>query len=139
MKKLITAIVAIVVATTLALSLTACGASPEEKLSTYIESDTFQSQLDSLKTSFGSTLDIDVKAEENKLVYEFTYTTQISDDLIDTMKDQLDASFNAMSSTFESIANELKSEIGIENPVVVIKLLNADGTTITEIEFDATE
>lgn len=139
MKKLITAIVAIVVATTLALSLTACGASPEEKLKTYIESESFQSELDSLKTAFGSTLGIDVNADENKLVFEFTYNTQISNDLVDSVKEQLDTSFNAMSSTFENIANQLKSEVGIENPVVVIKILNSDKTTITELEFEATE
>lgn len=139
MKKILTAIVAIIMATTLALSMTACGASPEEKLKNYIESDTFQSQLDTYKTSFGSTLDIEVKTDDNKLVYEFTYKTQIEDNLIDSVKDQLDTAFNSMSSSFESIANELKTEIKIDNPVVVIKLLNADGTTITELEFEATE
>lgn len=139
MKKLITAIVAIVMAATMAIGMTACGGSPEEKLKNYIESDTFQSQLETQKSSFGSTLDIDVKAEDNKLIYEFTYKTQIEDSLIDSVKDQLDTAFNSMSSTFESLANDLKNQVKIENPVVVIKLLNADGTTITELEFNATE
>lgn len=139
MKKLITAIIAIVMAATMAIGMTACGGSPEEKLKNYIESDTFQSQLDTYKTSFGSTLDIDVKAEDNKLIYEFTYKTQIEDSLIDSVKDQLNTSFNSMSSSFESIANELKSQIKIDDPVVIIRLLNADGTTITELEFKATE
>lgn len=139
MKKLITAIIAIVMAATMAIGMTACGGSPEEKLKNYIESDTFQSQLDTYKTSFGSTLDVDVKAEDNKLIYEFTYKTQIEDSLIDSVKDQLNTSFNSMSSSFESIANELKSQIKIDDPVVVIRLLNADGTTITELEFNATE
>lgn len=139
MKKIITAVVALMAVATMVLGMTACGASPEEKLKTYIESDTFQSQLDTYKSSFGSTLDIEVKAEENKLVYEFTYKTQIDDSVLDSVKTQLDSAFTSMSSTFEEIANQLKSEIKIDNPVVVVKYLNADGTTITEQSFEATE
>lgn len=139
MKKFITAVVALMAVATMILGMTACGASPEEKLKTYVESDAFQSQIDSYKSSFGSTLDVDVKVEENKLVYEFTYKTQIEDSVLDSVKTQLESAFNTMASSFEEIANQLKSEIKIENPAVVVKYLNADGTTIAEHTFEATE
>ncbi|MCH5297334.1 MAG: DUF4854 domain-containing protein [Ruminococcus sp.] len=139
MKKIITAVIALMAVATMVLGMTACGASPEEKLKTFIESDAFQSQIDSYKSSFGSTLDIDVKAEENKLIYEFTYKTQIEDSVVDSVKDQLDTASTSMASTYEEIANQLKAEIKIDNPVVVLKYLNADGTTIYEHTFEATE
>lgn len=139
MKKLITAIVAIMIAATLAFGMTACGASPEEKLKNFVESDTFQSQVDSQKASLGSTLDLDVKVEGSNLIYECIYKTQISEDLVENVKTQLDTAFNSMSSTYESIANELKSDLKLENPVVIVRILNADNTTITEYKFEATE
>lgn len=139
MKKLITAIVAIMIAATLAFGMTACGASPEEKLKNFVESDTFQSQVDAQKASLGSTLDLDVKVEGSNLIYECIYKTQISEDLVENVKTQLDTAFNSMSSTYESIANELKSDLKLENPVVIVRILNADNTTITEYKFEATE
>ncbi len=139
MKKLITAIVAIMIAATLAFGMTACGASPEEKLKNFVESDTFQSQVDAQKASLGSTLDLDVKVEGSNLIYECIYKTQISEDLVEDVKTRLDTAFNSMSSTYESIANELKSDLKLENPVVIVRILNADNTTITEYKFEATE
>lgn len=139
MKKLITAIVAIMIAATLAFGMTACGASPEEKLKNFVESDTFQSQVDAQKASLGSTLDLDVKVEGSNLIYECIYKTQISEDLVEDVKTQLDTAFNSMSSTYESIANELKSDLKLENPVVIVRILNADNTTITEYKFEAAE
>lgn len=139
MKKVITAVITMVMAVAMVLCMTACGATPEEKLKSFIESETFQSQIDSYKSSFGSTLDVDVKADENKLIYEFTYKSQIEDDDVEVMKEQLDTTFEANAATYEDIANELKSELKIEDPVVVIQALNADGTTIYEKSFKATE
>lgn len=139
MKKLITAIVAIMVAATLTFSMTACGASPEEKLKNFVESDTFQSQIDAQKASLGSTLDLDVKVEGSNLVYECIYKTQISDDLVESVKTQLDTAFESMSSTYKDIANTLKSDLKLENPVVIVRILNADNTTISEYQYEATE
>ncbi len=139
MKKVITAVITVVMAVSMVLAMTACGATPEEKLKSFIESETFQSQIDSYKSSFGSTLDVDVKADENKLIYEFTYKSQIEDDDVEVMKEQLDTTFEANAATYEDTANELKSELKIEDPVIVIQALNADGTTIYEKSFKATE
>ena len=139
MKKFLTAIVAVLAAVTMVFGMTACGQTPEQKLNSYIESETFQSQLDSMKSSVESMMDMDVRAEDNKLVYEITYKTQIDDSLLDATKEQLDSTFNAMSSTYEGIADTLKEELGIENPVVVLSILNAAGTQITSLEFSATK
>ena len=139
MKKFLTAIVAVLAAVTMVFGMTACGQTSEQKLNSYIESETFQSQLDSMKSSVESMMDMDVRAEDNKLVYEITYKTQIDDSLLDVTKEQLDSTFNDMSSTYEGIADTLKEELGIENPIVVLSILNADGTQITSLEFSATK
>lgn len=139
MKKLTTAIVAIIVAVTSVMCLTACGQSPEQKLQSFVESSEFQEQLDSLKTTFGSTLDIDVKADGEKLVYDFGYKTQIPEESLEAVKPQLQSSFDALASTFEGLANQMKKEVGVENATVVININNADGNNIVNFEYKATE
>lgn len=139
MKKIITAIISVLMVATMVIGMTACGASPEEKLKNYVESDTFQSQVEAQKSSLGSTLDLNVKVEGSNLIYECIYKTQISEDLVDSVKTQLDSAFSSLSSTYESIANQLKSELKLENPVVIVRILNADNTTITEYKYEATE
>lgn len=139
MKKIITAIISVLMVATMVIGMTACGASPEEKLKNYVESDTFQSQVEAQKSSLGSTLDLNVKVEGSNLIYECIYKTQISEDLVDSVKAQLDSAFSSLSSTYESIANQLKSELKLENPVVIVRILNADNTTINEYKYEATE
>lgn len=92
-----------------------------------------------MTSSFESMLDIDVKAEGEKLVFDFTYKTQIDDSTLDLMKSQLETSFNSLSSTFESLANQIKKEVGIENATVVININNADGKNIINLDYKATE
>lgn len=139
MKKLALSIVAVLLSLTTVFGLTACGETPEQKLKSYIESDTVQKQLDSMTSSFESMLDIDVKAEGEKLVFDFTYKTQLDDSTLDLMKSQLETSFNSLSSTFESLANQIKKEVGIENATVVININNADGKNIINLDYKATE
>ncbi len=139
MKKLALSIVAVLLALTTVFGLTACGETPEQKLKSYIESDTVQKQLESMTSSFESMLDIDVKAENEKLVFDFTYKTQLDDSTLDLMKSQLETSFHSLSSTFESLANQIKKEVGIENATVVIKINNADGKNIISLDYKATE
>ena len=135
MKKLTLAAVSVLTVLAMVFCLAACGQTPEQKLNAYIESEEFQSQLDSMKSSFGSMMDMDVRAEDNKLIYEIVYKTQIDENLVGATKSQLDTTFQSMSSTYEGIANVIKEEVGVENPVVVLSILNADKTEITTIEF----
>lgn len=139
MKKLALSIVAVLVAITTVCGLTACGETPEQKLKSYIESDTVQEQISSMTSSFESMLDIDVKAEGEKVVFDFTYKTQIDDATLETVKSQLETAFDSLASTFESMANQIKKEVGIENATVVININNADGTNIVNLEYKATE
>ncbi|MGN0491219.1 DUF4854 domain-containing protein [Ruminococcus sp.] len=139
MKKLALSIVAVLVAITTVFGLTACGETPEQKLKSYIESDTVQEQISSMTSSFESILDIDVKAEGEKLVFDFTYKTQIDDATLETVKTQLETAFDSLASTFENMANQIKKEVGIENAAVIININNADGKNIVNLEYKATE
>lgn len=139
MKKITLSIVAVLMALTSVFTFAACGQSPEQKLVSYVESDNFQKQVDQMASSFASVLDVKVSAEGSKVIYDFTYKTQIEDSLVAATKETLDSTFQSMSSTYTDIADAIKKEVGVENPVVVININNADGKNITSIEFKASK
>lgn len=139
MKKITLSIVAILMALTSVFSLAACGQTPEQKLVSYVESDEFQKQVDTMSQQFASVLDVKVSAEGSKVIYDFTYKTQIEDSLVAATKETLDTTFQSMSSTYTGIADAIKEDVGVENPVVVININNADGKNITSIEFNASK
>ncbi len=111
----------------------------EEKIESFIESDSFQEQIDSVKSQFESVFYMDIRAEDSSIVYEYTYKNQIPDSELDATKDYIESSIPTTASTFESMANAMKRELKISNPSVVLNYINADGTLITSAEFYATE
>lgn len=139
MKKLALSIVAVLVAITTVFGLTACGETSEQKLKSYIQSDAVKEQIDSMTSQFESMLDIDVKAEGEKLVFDFTYKTQLDDATLQTVKPSLETAFSSLASTFETLANQIKKEVGLVGATVVININNADGKSIVNFEYKATE
>lgn len=139
MKKIALTLVAVVLAVTSIFCFVGCGESSEQKLASYIESDSFQKQLNSMKSSYDSMMDIDVKAEGQNVVYTFTYKTDIPQDSMDTVKSTLENAFESLSSTYEGIANQLKEDAGIDDPSVVIEINAKDGTNIFSKTYKATK
>ena len=137
MKKITLSIIAIVMALTCVFGFSACGQTPEQKLESYIESDSVKEQIDEQLSAFESLLDVDVRAEGTKVIYDFTYKNQISDSEFDTIKENIDSSQSLLATTYESFANKIKNELGINDVSIVINYNNADGTKITSMEFHA--
>lgn len=131
--------VTILLAMSLIFSLAACGQTPEEKLKSYVESEEFQTELETMTSSFSSVGEMEVKAEGEKLIYDLTLTTEIPDSALDAVKTQLESSFESLASTFENVANQLKNDLGIENATVVVNINLSDGTNILTFDYTATE
>lgn len=90
----------------------------------YLAIPQVQDQMDAmseLMESMGMTMT--VAGEGNKLIYTYTYGQQI------------DAA--AQESTMKSVASSLKLYVDVENPIVVVHYLNADGSEIYTREFNA--
>lgn len=79
-------------------------------------------------------LDLKITGEGNKLIYTYTYATQLDEDGV---AEQLKEGLNAQASTFEGVASNLKDVINVDNPVVVVTYLNKDGTVLHTQEFTA--
>lgn len=139
MKKIVLTLAAALIAVTSIFCFAGCGQSPEEKLASYIDSDSFQSQLDTMKSSYDSVMDIDVKADGQSVIYVFTYKTDLPEESLDTVKSTLEEAFDSMSSTYEGIANDLKEKEGLDNPSVVIEINAKDGSNIFSKTYNATK
>lgn len=100
----------------------------------FIESDEMKSSLDSQIASLeGSGMEMEVTGEDNKLVYTFTITDPDLSALMDAAA--LETSLDEQASTFESVASILPLAIDVENPVVVVRYVGADGAELASREF----
>lgn len=111
--------------------------SAEDKINEYIESEELQKELEELNSTYESVYKIELRAEGEKLIYEFTLVEKIDDSIVDNMKDELESYMETFDSTFQLIANMMKIDLDLENPSVVINYNNADGTLIASFEYEA--
>lgn len=102
----------------------------------YLNMPEVKSQMDALIDSMsGMGMTIEVTGEGNKLIYSYYFDTQLGD--VETIRAGLEEGIKAQEATFKTIAKSLKEEINVENPVVVIKYFNADGSELYTVEFTA--
>ena len=135
MKKIALILAAALIAVTSIFCFAGCGDSPEQKLANYVASDECQKELDSMKSTYESMMDVDVRAEGKSLVYDLTYKTELPEESLDTVKSSLES----LSSTYEGIANSIKESVGIDDPSVVVKINTKDGTNIFSKTYKATK
>lgn len=132
MKKL----AAVVLSLVMALSIAACGGKAGS-VQDYLDKPEVKSQLDAALSALeGTGMNMTVSGEDNKLIYTYTFETQL-DDADGTISAGLEEGMKAQESTFKNIAKSLKDEIKVKDPVVVIKYLNADGSEIYTVEYTA--
>ena len=132
MKK-ITKVLASAALMAMTLTFAACGkyATMEE----YVQSDEVQKELDSVMDQLeGSGMQMEVYGDGDKLVYAYTYTEEIDAELAAPL---LESALLEQGDQFESVADALKKEVDVENPIVVVTYLNADGSEIYSAEFTA--
>lgn len=91
--------------------------------------------IDEVKKASSDVLDIDVKADGNVLVYDYTYRTQVDESLLPSVKATLDKSLEATESTFVTLADTLQSQIEEDIEIKVV-YRNADSEIITEKTFE---
>lgn len=102
----------------------------------YLNMPEVKAQLDALIDSMsGMGMTMEVTGEGNKLIYAYQFETQLDD--VETIRAGLEEGIMSQEATFKAIARSLKEEINVENPVVVITYLNADGSELYTAEITA--
>lgn len=104
-------------------------ASVEDYLNNEQVQESIQKQLDN---STDSSIKMDVYAEGDTLVYDYTFTQNFSESELATVKSSLDSSLENASGTFSDVVKELKTYVNVENPKAKVIYRNSDGTEITE-------
>lgn len=138
MKKTTLKTIAIALVMTLMLAMTACGGNKDAALEKYFQTDEMQEMVQEAKDSVeGSGMSIDILAEGNTLIYEYTFEEDSFDDsMLDAVKEQLVSGLESTASTFEGIASDLNDELKVENSTVVVRYLY-NGETLAESEYTA--
>ena len=138
MKKTTLKTIAIALVMTLMLAMTACGGNKDAALEKYFQTDEMQEMVQEAKDSVeGSGMSIEILAEGNTLIYEYTFEEDSFDDsMLDAVKEQLVSGLESTASTFEGIASDLNDELKVENSKVVVRYLY-NGETLAESEFTA--
>ena len=138
MKKTTLKTIAIARVMTLMLAMTACGGNKDAALEKYFQTDEMQEMVQEAKDSVeGSGMSIEILAEGNTLIYEYTFEEDSFDDsMLDAVKEQLVSGLESTASTFEGIASDLNDELKVENSTVVVRYLY-NGETLAESEYTA--
>lgn len=138
MKKTTLRTIAIVLVMTLMLAMTACGGNKDAALEEYFQTDEMQEMIQEAKDSVeGSGMSIEILAEGNSLIYEYTFEEDSFDDsMLDAVKDQLVSGLESAASTFEGIASDLNEELKVDNSTVIVRYLY-NGETLAEREYTA--
>ena len=138
MKKTTLKTIAIALVMTLMLAMTACGGNKDAALEKYFQTDEMQEMVQEAKDSVeGSVMSIEILAEGNTLIYEYTFEEDSFDDsMLDAVKEQLVSGLESTASTFEGIASDLNDELKVENSTVVVRYLY-NGETLAESEYTA--
>lgn len=119
MKKRFSAILALLVAIVLSISLVSCNMEPLT-VEDFIKSDVFQQEAEDVRSSLdGQGIDIYFEAEGNKLVYVYHLQQEFSDEEASLYKDYMEASSSTMTELLKTVYDELVDYIGEDADVSV--------------------
>ena len=88
------------------------------------------------ESSEESSVTTEVVAENDTMVFEYTYKVHVGDEKLPSAKQTLDTSLEENRSTFEKVIGELKTYVDTPSPKVKIVYYNDDGSVITERTFE---
>lgn len=107
-----------------------------DTISDFLDDPTVSKQISSVLAE-NDDISVTVKAEGNKLVYEYTFAEDV--EVTDEVKASLEENTQTQHVTFENIADALQGAIREANPSVVIRYLDAQGNNVYEKEFKSVE
>lgn len=130
-------ILGIFLAACVALGCAACGAEAEKKpyasVEDFVGSESVQQQVQKASEQYQADgLTITAEAQGDKLVFTYAVSTQV--DAATTIP-ALEMEFDAQASSFNTVIQQMREQIDVENPSIVLRYVNADGSEILSREF----
>ncbi|OUP12523.1 DUF4854 domain-containing protein [Anaeromassilibacillus sp. An200] len=129
-------IIGILLAVCLVFSCAACGGGekkPYASVEEFVQSEEVQQQVQKASEQYQADgLTITASADGDKLVFTYAVSTQI--DAAATIP-ALEMEFDAQASSFTEVIQQMREQIDVENPSIVLRYVNADGSEILSREF----
>ena len=107
-------------------------------LEEFVQSDEIQSQVASVKESMPEGWNVEFLSEGDALMYVYTSPDQFEGEQIDALKKSLDEQFTDeyTGSLCDPVINVMKQLTTAQNPAVIIRYANPDGSVIWEKNYD---
>lgn len=103
----------------------------------YAESDEVQNQIASMSETYSNMgMELTVTGDDNKFIYNYTYLELVN---YEGLAENLASSLESFTDTYTSLIDTIKLIVDEENPVVVIRYVDANGEEIYAQEFTAAE
>lgn len=101
----------------------------------YAESPDVQKQMQAIADLFkDSGLEFSMTGEDNRLIFTYTYLEGVE---TSSFEEAIEEIIEKITPTFEQIAGSLKNVVEVDNPVLVVRYLDADGTEVYSKEFSS--
>ena len=104
----------------------------------YIKSPINQVALSTIIGISDEEKDIEIKAEGENLVFEYRYKEIFDENSKKSIAAAHSEKYKFASSDFTNLADTLKREVEVENPSVIVRYYNGDGTIIYELTYRPT-
>lgn len=107
----------------------------ESVLQEILDTKEFREALDTLKETYDGVMDIEAKVEGNSIIYTYTYLTQLDDSMVKNIKPAMEAAFEELGKSYDSMLDEFKLGTGLDSFSFVFIFNNSDGSEIVRTEF----
>ena len=104
----------------------------------YVNAEGMQSAIENMKKSLSGMYDFNCIAEGNSLVYEYRYKETVGEGALAEVKSAFDDKFEEMKPTVKSLMKQIIENVDVQEPSVVLRFCNSDGSVISEKAFDKT-
>ena len=103
----------------------------------YVDYPNTQKSIEEMKKmTLENIYELNCFAEDNAFVFEFKYKNQIPDSKMEVVKNALSKNPEDMNAILAPFMKELVEYVDVENPVIIKRYSNSDGSLITEARFD---
>lgn len=103
----------------------------------FIDSDLFREHLGPKIDDFEEKgLSMSFSAEDSRLIWDFKINDPNLSGAVEPAS--LESALDSQASVFESVADTLTTAVDVDNPIVLVRYLDSDGTELTSREFSAT-
>lgn len=135
MKKVLSMVMCAIMVVAITLSMAGCNNTIT--VQDYIESDTFKTEMETLKEQFeGQGISVDVSAKDNALIYSYTLEQELSEEDLELYQQTLEAASSTLDTTLKQVYDEMVKAVSDDSTVsVTMEYKDAAGTEIASFTY----